>query len=93
MRAHAADGKKRIPIFNTSKVPADAIAATLRKGQLISLESTTYPGTTEEILLDDFARRVLAVGKDYFLVFLPEREDPGNPEIFDAHDSESRGRT
>ena len=59
----------------------DAIAPTLRKGQLISLESTTYPGTTEEILLENFKKTGLEVGKDYFLVFSPEREDPGNPKF------------
>ncbi len=59
----------------------DAVAATLRKGQLVSLESTTYPGTTEEILLGKFQKSGLEVGKDYFLVFSPEREDPGNPKF------------
>src|SRR6266705_3641524 len=59
----------------------DAVAATLRKGQLVSLESTTYPGTTEEILLEKFRKTGLEVGKDYFLVFSPEREDPGNPKF------------
>src|SRR6266705_4108595 len=60
---------------------ANAVAATLRKGQLVSLESTTYPGTTEEILLEKFRKTGLEVGKDYFLVFSPEREDPGNPKF------------
>jgi UDP-N-acetyl-D-glucosamine dehydrogenase len=45
---------------------------------LISLESTTYPGTTDEILLDLFKESGLEAGRDYFLVFSPEREDPGN---------------
>lgn len=57
---------------------ADAIARTLRAGQLICLESTTYPGTTEELLLPRFQARGLRVGEDFFLVFSPEREDPGN---------------
>ena len=60
---------------------SDAVAVTLRKGQLISLESTTYPGTTEEILLQKFRKSGLEAGKDYFLVFSPEREDPGNPKF------------
>jgi len=60
---------------------ADQIAKTLRKGQLIILESTTYPGTTEEILLEKFAESGLKVGVDYFLAFSPEREDPGNPKF------------
>lgn len=57
---------------------ADAIARTLRAGQLICLESTTYPGTTEELLLPRFEARGLKAGEDFFLVFSPEREDPGN---------------
>ncbi|MBZ0168987.1 UDP-N-acetyl-D-glucosamine dehydrogenase [Candidatus Methylomirabilis lanthanidiphila] len=57
---------------------ADAIARTLRPGQLICLESTTYPGTTEELLLPRFEAKGLTVGEDFFLVFSPEREDPGN---------------
>lgn len=57
---------------------ANQIAKHLRKGQIISLESTTYPGTTEEILLPRFERKGFRVGRDFFLVFSPEREDPGN---------------
>jgi UDP-N-acetyl-D-glucosamine dehydrogenase len=53
----------------------------LRAGQLISLESTTYPGTTDEELLPRIESRGLTVGKDAFLVFSPEREDPGNPDF------------
>jgi UDP-N-acetyl-D-glucosamine dehydrogenase len=56
----------------------DAIVPHLRPGQLISLESTTYPGTTEEELLPRIQSAKLEVGKDVFLVFSPEREDPGN---------------
>ncbi len=48
---------------------------------MVSLESTTYPGTTEEILLERFRATGLEVGKDYFLVFSPEREDPGNKKF------------
>ncbi|MDQ6933512.1 MAG: nucleotide sugar dehydrogenase, partial [Candidatus Eremiobacteraeota bacterium] len=54
------------------------IAKHLRPGQLICLESTTYPGTTEEVLLPLFEQTGLVVGKDYFLAFSPERVDPGN---------------
>jgi UDP-N-acetyl-D-glucosamine dehydrogenase len=50
----------------------------LRKGQLLSLESTTYPGTTEEVLRPRIESTGLRVGEDFFLVFSPEREDPGN---------------
>ncbi len=56
----------------------DAIVPHLRPGQLISLESTTYPGTTDELLLPRLESTGLKVGKDIFLVFSPEREDPGN---------------
>src|SRR5688572_25823998 len=56
-----------------------AIAATLRTGQLIILESTTYPGTTREAMLPVLESQGLAVGKDFFLCFSPERVDPGNP--------------
>ncbi len=57
---------------------ARQIANTLRKGQFISLESTTYPGTTEELLLPMFEEKGFKPGKDFYLVFSPEREDPGN---------------
>jgi UDP-N-acetyl-D-glucosamine dehydrogenase len=57
---------------------AETIAEVLRPGQLVSLESTTYPGTTEEVLLPILARNGLVVGKDFFLSFSPERVDPGN---------------
>jgi len=62
----------------------DALAPYLRPGQLVSLESTTYPGTTEEELLPRIAAQNLAVGTDIFLVYSPEREDPGNPQ-FSTH--------
>ena len=61
-----------------------AIQDHLRKGQLISLESTTYPGTTEEIIRPVLESRGFTVGHDIFLVFSPEREDPGN-EKFKTH--------
>jgi len=53
----------------------------MRPGQLLSLESTTYPGTTEEELRPRLEARGLRVGQDVFLVFSPEREDPGNPDF------------
>jgi len=53
----------------------------LRAGQLIILESTTYPGTTEEMLLPMFAERGLKIGQDFFLAFSPERIDPGNEQF------------
>ena len=54
------------------------IKGNLRKGQLIILESTTYPGTTEEIIRPILEKAGFNVGKDIFLVYSPEREDPGN---------------
>ena len=59
----------------------EAIRPYLRKGQLISLESTTWPGTTREVLLPYLERAGLNVGKDSFLVYSPEREDPGNAKF------------
>ena len=56
------------------------VAAALHPGCLVILESTTYPGTTVEVLGPIFAERGLAPGRDIFLAFSPEREDPGNPD-------------
>ena len=60
------------------------ISKTLRRGQLVILESTTYPGTTEEVLLPILEKSGLAAGKDFFLAYSPEREDPGNPKYTTA---------
>jgi UDP-N-acetyl-D-glucosamine dehydrogenase len=60
---------------------AQAIAARLRPGQLVVLESTTYPGTTRQVVLPRLEARGLEAGRDFFLAFSPEREDPGNPEF------------
>ncbi|WP_028536100.1 nucleotide sugar dehydrogenase [Paludibacterium yongneupense] len=59
----------------------DALVPYLRAGQMVSLESTTYPGTTDEELLPRIESRGFKVGEDAFLVFSPEREDPGNPDF------------
>jgi len=59
----------------------EAIAARLRAGQLVVLESTTYPGTTRDVVLPRLSSRGLAPGQDFFLAFSPEREDPGNPQF------------
>jgi UDP-N-acetyl-D-glucosamine dehydrogenase len=64
-------------IINSAK----AIAARLRPGQLAVLESTTYPGTTREVVLPLLAASGLKSGIDFFLAFSPEREDPGNPRF------------
>ena len=60
---------------------AETIARHLRRGQLVVLESTTYPGTTEEVVLPVLQRNGLRVGHDFHLAFSPEREDPGNPSF------------
>ena len=57
------------------------IAKRLRSGHIVVLESTTYPGTTEELILPILEREKLTVGKDFFLAFSPERVDPGNVEF------------
>jgi UDP-N-acetyl-D-glucosamine dehydrogenase len=68
----------RDPDMSAILAAGQAVAAHLRPGQLVVLESTTYPGTTEEILLPMFEARDLRVGEDFFLAFSPERIDPGN---------------
>ena len=70
--------KYREPDLSYVLNTADAIVPYLRKGQVVSLESTTYPGTTEEELLPRVTSGGLTVGQDIFLVYSPEREDPGN---------------
>lgn len=70
--------EKKEPDLQYIEKTTDAIRDRLRKGQLIVLESTTYPGTTEELLLMKLKSSGLKVGKDFFLGYSPEREDPGN---------------
>ena len=57
----------------------ESLTPHLRSGQLLSLESTTYPGTTDEILRPPILERGFTIGQDFFLVYSPEREDPANP--------------
>ncbi|MCA1246219.1 nucleotide sugar dehydrogenase [Massilia sp. MS-15] len=59
----------------------NALLPYVREGQVVSLESTTYPGTTEEELRPRLESRGFTIGSDLFLVFSPEREDPGNPRF------------
>ena len=73
-------GKTKDPDMSFVVAATDSVAETLRPGQLIVLESTTYPGTTREVLLPTFEKRGLQVGEDFFLCFSPERVDPGNPK-------------
>lgn len=72
--------KNKEPDLSYIRNTTAEIAKYIRKNHLISLESTTYPGTTREILLPEFEKKGLKVGKDFYLVFSPEREDPGNPK-------------
>ncbi|WP_081964145.1 nucleotide sugar dehydrogenase [Hoeflea sp. BAL378] len=73
--------KYREPDLSFVVKTTEAIAKTLRKGQLIVLESTTYPGTTQEIMRPIFEATGLKSGEDFYLAFSPEREDPGNPDF------------
>jgi UDP-N-acetyl-D-glucosamine dehydrogenase len=66
------------PDLSYIKSSINSISPFLRKGQLISLESTTYPGTTEELLLSNVKSLGFDCGNDFFVVYSPEREDPGN---------------
>jgi UDP-N-acetyl-D-glucosamine dehydrogenase len=59
----------------------EALLPFLREGQLLSLESTTYPGTTNEILRPPLEAKGFVIGKSFFLVYSPEREDPANPDF------------
>ena len=76
--------KHREPDLSFIISTVKSITPHLRKGQIVSLESTTYPGTTEEELLPRIQSTGLRVGIDLFLVYSPEREDPGNPD-FETH--------
>jgi UDP-N-acetyl-D-glucosamine dehydrogenase len=73
-------GKHLEPDLSYIEKTADAIAVTLRKQQLIVLESTTYPRTTREIMLPRFQAKGLVCGKDFYLAYSPEREDPGRKD-------------
>src|SRR5256886_7437654 len=73
--------KNREPDISYILMTGQAIAPHLRKGQLVVLESTTYPGTTDEDLRAVLEKGSgLKAGQDFHLAFSPEREDPGNPE-------------
>jgi len=70
--------KYKIPDISYITTAANEVKKYLRRGQLVILESTTYPGTTEEVLLPLFEETGLKCGKDFYLAFAPERIDPGN---------------
>jgi len=73
--------ESRDPDLTYIEATARQIAACLRPGQLVVLESTTYPGTTRDVVLPILQHTGLTLGKEFFLAFSPEREDPGNPEF------------
>lgn len=87
----------RDPDLTYIEATAQQIAARLRPGQLIVLESTTYPGTTRDVVLPLLASSGLACGRDFHLAYSPEREDPGNanysanriPKVIGGYDSTS----
>lgn len=73
--------KYREPDLSYVTSTTNSLKVYLRPGQIVSLESTTYPGTTEEEILPRVEEGGLKVGTDIFLVYSPEREDPGNPDF------------
>ncbi|HUQ30749.1 MAG TPA: nucleotide sugar dehydrogenase [Pyrinomonadaceae bacterium] len=76
--------KTKEPDVSYILAAAEEIRKSLRRGQLIVLESTTYPGTTDEVLLPMFEETGLNLDEDFLLAFSPERVDPGNPQ-FQTH--------
>jgi UDP-N-acetyl-D-glucosamine dehydrogenase len=74
-------GEAREPDLSYIVRTAETIQPHLRPGQLVVLESTTYPGTTEDVLQPILERGGLKAGRDFFLAYSPEREDPGNPDF------------
>ena len=76
--------KTKEPDVSYILAAAEQIQKNLRRGQLIVLESTTYPGTTDEVLLPMFEETALKLDEDFLLAFSPERVDPGNPQ-FQTH--------
>ncbi|HEX4080338.1 MAG TPA: nucleotide sugar dehydrogenase [Rhizomicrobium sp.] len=90
--------RHREPDLSFVESTTRALAAALRPGQLVCLESTTYPGTTSGVVLPILEESGLVVGRDVFLAYSPEREDPGNsnfrtadiPKVVGADDETSR---
>src|SRR5687767_11141907 len=73
--------KTKEPDISYILAAAEEITKRLRRGHLIILESTTYPGTTDEVLLPMFEDKGLKLDEDFLLAFSPERVDPGNPQF------------
>ncbi|MBF0215798.1 MAG: nucleotide sugar dehydrogenase [Candidatus Omnitrophica bacterium] len=72
--------KTKVPNISYVVQASRTVARYLRRGQMIILESTTYPGTTRDVILTILRKTGLALDKDFFLSFSPERIDPGNPD-------------
>ncbi|MCZ6873961.1 MAG: nucleotide sugar dehydrogenase [bacterium] len=79
-------GKTKDPDISYIVTATQAICEYLHAGQLVVLESTTYPGTTDEVILPQMQATGLRLGKDFFLAFSPERTDPGN-KTFHLHNT------
>ena len=84
--------KTKDPDLSYVVTAVEAVAAALRAGQLVILESTTYPGTTDEVVQPRLEAKGLRADVDFFLAFSPERVDPGNTQFTTQDDSESGGR-
>ena len=89
--------KTKDPDLSAVVYESEQISKYLQRGQLVSLESTTYPGTTREVMLPILERSGLKAGKDFYLAFSPERVDPGSknyhikntPKVVGGMDSKS----
>lgn len=73
--------KSKQPDLTAVRVTTESLVPFLRPGQLVILESTTYPGTTREVMLPILERTGLKIGEELFVGYSPEREDPGNPHF------------
>ena len=78
--------KTHDPDISFVSAATNSVAKTIRAGQAIVLQSTTYPGTTRDLMLPALEQSALKVGEDFFLAFSPERVDPGNPK-YNTHNT------
>jgi UDP-N-acetyl-D-glucosamine dehydrogenase len=78
--------KTHDPDISFVSAATNSVARTIRAGQAIVLQSTTYPGTTRDLMLPALEKSALKVGEDFFLAFSPERVDPGNPK-YNTHNT------
>jgi len=78
--------KTHDPDISFVSAATNSVARTIRAGQAIVLQSTTYPGTTRDLMLPALEQSALKVGEDFFLAFSPERVDPGNPK-YNTHNT------